>query len=78
MIAAMFGMIMFDKNVPNFWTWTRTEVRGSGGAVAVAVTMLVLSEAADAAGDRGDDRHHDSLNAFISGETCARQGLEAN
>jgi hypothetical protein len=42
-------MIMFDKKVPNFWTWTRTEVRVCGGAVAVAVTMLVLSESTDAA-----------------------------
>jgi hypothetical protein len=33
--------------VPNFWMWTRTEVRSCGGAVAV--TMLVLSESADAA-----------------------------
>ncbi len=47
MIAAMLGMIMFDKKVPNFWTWTRTEVRVGGGAVAV--TMLVLSESAVAA-----------------------------
>jgi len=51
MIAAMLGMIMFDKKVPNFWTWTRTEVRSCGGAVAV--TMLVLSEAAEAARPRG-------------------------
>ena len=32
--APMLGMIMFDKNVPNFWTWTRTQVRVAGGAVA--------------------------------------------
>jgi hypothetical protein len=43
-------MIMFDKKVPNFWTWTRTDVRVSGGAVAV--TMLVLSESADAVAER--------------------------
>jgi hypothetical protein len=41
-------MIMFDKKVPNFWTWTRTEVRSVGGG-AVTVTMLVLSESAVAA-----------------------------
>ncbi len=28
MIAAIFGMIMFDKNVPNFCTRTRTDVPG--------------------------------------------------
>ena len=25
MIAPMFGMIMLDRNVPNFWTWTRAD-----------------------------------------------------
>ena len=28
MIAAMFGMIMFDRKVPNFWTRTRSDVPG--------------------------------------------------
>jgi hypothetical protein len=56
MIAAMLGMIMFDQKVPNFWTWTRTEVRVCGGAVAV--TMLVLSESAGGRPyGRGDLRH---------------------
>ena len=32
MIAPMFGMIMLDRNVPNFWTWTRTDVRDAGAA----------------------------------------------
>jgi len=26
MMAAMLGMIMFDRKVPNFWTRTRSEV----------------------------------------------------
>ena len=28
MMAAMLGMIMFDRNVPNFCTRTRSEVPG--------------------------------------------------
>jgi hypothetical protein len=75
MMAAMLGMIMFDKKVPNFWTWTRTEVRFSGGAVAV--TMLVLSESAARSRAAGDHRH-ESVNAFVSGCSCLRQGHEAN
>src|SRR5262245_13906281 len=72
MIAAMLGMIMFDRKVPNFWMWTRTEVRCCRGAVAV--TMLVLSEAADAARPRGpssscifDCLHYLSSLAFVKG-----------
>jgi hypothetical protein len=34
----MFGMIMLDKNVPNFWTWTRADERLG---VCVAVAMLI-------------------------------------
>ena len=29
MNAPMLGMTMFDRNVPNFWTLTRTPVRGA-------------------------------------------------
>jgi hypothetical protein len=34
----MFGMTMFDRNVPNFWTWTRVDVRSR---VSVPVSVLV-------------------------------------
>ncbi len=34
--AGMLGMIMFDKNVPNFWTLTRAPL---GGAACVDVDI---------------------------------------
>ena len=41
MIAAMFGMIMMDRKVPNFCTWTRAPTRG-GALVAVEAICLPL------------------------------------
>ena len=40
MIAAMLGMIMFDRNVPNFCTWTRAPGRAAG--VLSVVAMLTF------------------------------------
>ena len=37
MIAPMFGMIMLDRNVPNFCTWTRNDVRDAVASVTVAM-----------------------------------------
>ncbi len=47
MIAAMLGMIMFDKKVPNFCTWTRTDVRDAcvSGAVDMPTPLSVRPEA---------------------------------
>ncbi|GAB3783192.1 hypothetical protein GCM10027601_14940 [Nocardioides ungokensis] len=39
MIAPMFGMIMLDRNVPNFCTCTRADRRGT--SLCVAVAMLI-------------------------------------
>jgi hypothetical protein len=33
----MFGITMFDKNVPNLCTWTRIDVRDAGASVTVAM-----------------------------------------
>jgi hypothetical protein len=49
MIAPMFGMIMFDRNVPNLCTRSRADPLGA--AVLVTVAMLdppgILAAAAD-------------------------------
>ena len=37
MIAPMFGMIMLDRNVPNFCTWTRAPTRGAGVVAIEAI-----------------------------------------
>ena len=39
MIAPMFGMIMLDRKVPNFCTWTRAPLRG---AAVVAVEAICV------------------------------------
>ena len=40
MIAPMLGMIMFDKKVPNRWTWTRVPPRARASCVVVAIEVL--------------------------------------
>jgi hypothetical protein len=40
MIAPMLGMIMFDRKVPNRWTWTRIPLRGWAASVVVAIEDL--------------------------------------
>ncbi len=47
MIAPMFGMIMLDRNVPNFWTRTRTPARGAGDVVWVVVVVVVAMHTSD-------------------------------
>ncbi len=43
MIAAMLGMIMFDRNVPNRWTWTRALTRSGAGDVEAGVVVIAPS-----------------------------------
>jgi hypothetical protein len=43
MNAAMFGMTMPDRNVPNLWTWTRALRRGAACDVAVIVVLRFLA-----------------------------------
>src|SRR3954467_4975556 len=50
MIAAMFGMIIMDRNVPNFWTRTRAPERDAPEAaavVAVEAMCVFLSRTSD-------------------------------
>ena len=42
MKAPMFGMTMLDRNVPNFWTWTRAPL---GAAVSAEVVAIESSDA---------------------------------
>jgi hypothetical protein len=37
MIAPMFGMIIMDRKVPNFCTWTRAPTRGAGVVAIEAI-----------------------------------------
>src|SRR6188472_4280060 len=48
MIAPMLGMIMLDRNVPNFWTWTRALVRGAGVVTVEAIWVPLVVPGRDA------------------------------
>ncbi|GAA1768207.1 hypothetical protein GCM10009795_013190 [Nocardioides hankookensis] len=43
MIAPMLGMIMFDRNVPTRWTWTRALTRWRAGVSGAAVVVIAPS-----------------------------------
>jgi hypothetical protein len=42
MIAAMFGMIIMDRKVPNFCTWTRALVRGAALVAVEAISIPLV------------------------------------
>ncbi|GAA1153042.1 hypothetical protein GCM10009606_34390 [Nocardioides aquiterrae] len=43
MIAPMFGITMFDRNVPKRWTWTRAEARCAAAAGVDVVVAIAPS-----------------------------------
>ncbi|GAA4689862.1 hypothetical protein GCM10023349_00120 [Nocardioides conyzicola] len=45
MMAPMFGITMFDKKVPNRWTWTRVLTRSGAAADVVVVIEPSLASA---------------------------------
>src|SRR6187399_1939478 len=68
MIALMFGMIMLDRNVPNFCTWTRALVRGAAVVAVEAIWVPLVKQGRDACHGR------DSVSLHTIGHVAKYSG----